>query len=286
MTTASTPSRALEGRTLIMSGGSRGIGEAIAVSAARAGANIALIAKTAEPNPNLPGTIFTAAQAIEEAGGRALPIVGDIRDDAQVTDAVARTVEEFGGIDIVVNNASALDLSPADALSMKKYDLMQDINARGAFLLSALCIPHLRKSTNAHVLTLSPPIDLDPKWFAGIGTGYTISKFSMSLVTIGLAAELKDDGIAVNSLWPRTTIDTAAVRNILGAELVSKSRTPQIVADAAMAILSQPASAATGQCFIDDEVLVANGTDDLSSYRVAPGPSDDLELDFWMDPMR
>ena len=172
-----------------------------------------------------------------------------------------------------------------DILSMKKYDLMQDINARGAFLLSKLCIPHLRESPNAHVLTLSPPLDLDPKWFAGIGTGYTISKFSMSLVTIGLAAELKADGIAVNSLWPRTTIDTAAVRNILGTELVSRSRTPQIVADAAMAILTRPASTATGRCFIDDEVLVENGTDDLSSYRVAPGPADDIELDFWMYPM-
>lgn len=276
-------SRPLAGRTLIMSGGSRGIGEAIALAAARAGANIALLAKTSEPHPKLPGTIFTAAKAIEEAGGQALPIVGDVRDDEQVAGAVAQTVERFGGIDIVVNNASALDISRTEDLGMKKYDLMQDINARGAFLLSKLSIPHLRASSNAHILTLSPPITLDPKWFNEIGTGYTISKFAMSLVTLGLAEELKADGVAVNSLWPNTTIDTAAVRNILGESKVSVSRTPEIMADAALAILSRAAGGPSGQCYIDDELLAAEGVTDFSRYRVTPGEGE-LELDFWMDP--
>lgn len=278
----SSPDRPLEGRTLIMSGGSRGIGEAIAVHAARAGANVALIAKTAQPHPKLPGTIYTAATAIEEAGGRALPIVGDIRDDESVAAAVAQVVDQFGGIDVVVNNASALDLAATDAIGMKKYDLMQDINARGAFLLSKAAIPYLRASANPHILTLSPPISLDPKWFATIGTAYTISKFSMSLVTIGLAAELAGDGVAVNSLWPRTTIDTAAVRNILSSELVSRSRTVDIMADAAMSIITKPASAASGQCFIDDEVLAADGVTDFARYQVSASASD-LELDFWME---
>ncbi|MEV3963403.1 NAD(P)-dependent oxidoreductase [Nocardia sp. NPDC050193] len=277
--TTSSEERALEGRTLIISGGSRGIGAAIAVRAARQGANIALIAKTTESHPKLPGTIFTAAAAIEDGGGQALPIVGDIRDDDTVGAAVARTVEQFGGID--VNNASALDLTPTEHISMKKYDLMQDINARGAFLLTKTAIPHLRRSPNAHVLTMSPPIDLDPKWFSGIGVAYTISKFSMSLVTIGLAAELRADGIAVNSLWPRTTIATAAVRNILSEKLISRSRTPEIVADAAMSIITKPAGSATGQCLIDDEVLAREGVCDVSGYQAVPG-GHNLELDFWM----
>ncbi|MFE0752211.1 SDR family oxidoreductase [Gordonia sp. NPDC058843] len=282
MTPTHTPDDSLRGRTLLISGGSRGIGEAIAVAAARRGANIALVAKTAEPHPKLPGTIHTAAAAIVEAGGRALPIVGDVRDDASVTEAVARTVEHFGGIDIVVNNASALDLTSAEKIDMKKYDLMQDINARGAFALTKAAIPHLRASENAHVLTLSPPIDLDPKWFAQIGTAYTISKFSMSMVTIGLAAELEPDGIAVNSLWPRTTINTAAVRNILSEELVARSRKPSIMADAAMSIITKPAWLATGQCFIDDDVLARDGVRDFDRYRVVPGDQE-LELDFWMN---
>lgn len=286
MTTTPEPSTPadLAGRTLIMSGGSRGIGEAIAVKAARAGANIALIAKTAEPHPKLPGTIFTAAAAIEEAGGKALPIVGDIRDDEQLDAAIARTVEQFGGIDIVVNNASALDLTPSADISMKRYDLMQDINARGAFSLSTKCIPHLRKSANPHILTLSPPIIVAPTWFKEVPTAYTISKFSMSLVTLGLASELDADGIAANSLWPRTTIATAAVSNILGDALVSRSRTVDIMADAALSIVSKPASAATGQCFIDEEVLIADGVTDLSGYQVDPAVArHDLELDFWME---
>ncbi|MGH3521198.1 MAG: SDR family oxidoreductase [Haloechinothrix sp.] len=272
----------LAGKTLIMSGGSRGIGEAIAVRAARDGANIALIAKTAEPHPKLPGTIYTAAKAIEEAGGKALPIVGDIRDDAAVRAAVDATAEQFGGIDIVVNNASAIDLTPTEQISMKRYDLMQDINTRGSFLLSQASIAHLRRSENPHILTLSPPISLDPKWFGMIGVGYAIAKYGMSLVTLGLAEELRKDGIAANSLWPRTTIDTAAIRNVVGAEMVSHSRTPAIMADAAHAILTKPSTETTGQFFIDDEVLAAEGITDFSGYRVG-GSEDDLQLDFWVE---
>ncbi|TFI40418.1 NAD(P)-dependent oxidoreductase [Rhodococcus sp. 1R11] len=255
----------LSGKTLIMSGGSRGIGLAIALRAARDGANIAILAKTVEPHPTLPGTIHTAARAIEEAGGHALPLVCDIRDDGTVIEAVAQTAKQFGGIDVVVNNASALDLSPTTSITMKKYDLMQDINARGSFLLSKTAIPHLRKSANPHILTLSPPISLDPKWIDRVNTAYTISKFSMTLVTIGLARELAGHNIAVNSLWPRTTIDTAAVRNVLGAELTSRSRSTDIVADAAHVVLPQPSTQTTGQCLIDDEVLIANGATDFSS---------------------
>lgn len=271
----------LAGKTLIISGGSRGIGEAIAVRAARDGANVALLAKTSEPHPKLPGTIYTASRAIEDAGGQALPIVGDVRDDESVAAAVAQTVQQFGGIDIVVNNASALDLTPSEHISMKKYDLMQDINARGAFLLSKTAIPHLRQASNPHILTLSPPITVDPQWFDGVPTAYTISKFSMSLVTIGLARELRGDGIAANSLWPRTTIDTAAVRNVLGSDMVARSRSTDIMRDAAYSILMKPAHEVTGQCFIDDEVLSADGVTDFAQYRFCDS-EDDLELDFWM----
>jgi citronellol/citronellal dehydrogenase len=271
----------LTGQTLIISGGSRGIGEAVAIRAARDGANVALLAKTAEPHPKLPGTIFTAAKAIEEAGGHALPIVGDVRSDESVESAVAQAVEAFGGIDIVVNNASALDLTPTEHISMKKYDLMQDINARGAFLLSKAAIPHLRASGNAHILTLSPPINLEPEWFDRIGTAYTISKFAMTLVTLGLSRELRNDGVSVNSLWPRTTIDTAAVRNVLSEELVSRSRSVDIMRDAAYSILTKPAGEVSGECFIDDEVLTADGVSDFSPYRTASSEGE-LELDFWM----
>ncbi|WP_457539054.1 SDR family oxidoreductase [Williamsia sp. R60] len=274
--------RNLSGQTLIVSGGSRGIGEAIAIRAARDGANVALLAKTTEPHPKLPGTIYTAAKAVEDAGGQALPIVGDVRDDESVSAAVAQTVEQFGGIDVVVNNASALDLTPSDCISMKKYDLMQDINCRGAFLLSTLSIPHLRESANAHILTLSPPITLAPRYFDQVCTAYAISKFSMSLVTLGLAQELRSDNIAANSLWPRTTIDTAAVRNILGANLVARSRSTDIMRDAAYAIITKPASEVSGRCFIDDEVLTAEGVTDFSAYRLCDS-EDDLELDFWME---
>ncbi|GAA1975742.1 NAD(P)-dependent oxidoreductase [Amycolatopsis minnesotensis] len=273
----------LAGKTLVMSGGSRGIGEAIAVRAARDGANVALIAKTTEPHPKLPGTIHTAAKAIEDAGGHALPIVGDIRDDEAVEAAVARTVEQFGGLDIVVNNASAIDLTPTESVPMKRYDLMQDINARGSFLLAKTAIPHLKKSSNAHVLTLSPPISLDPKWFEAGHLAYSIAKYSMSLVTVGLAAELRADGIAANSLWPRTTIDTAAIRNVVGAELANRSRTPEIMADAAHAILVKPSREVSGNFFIDDEVLAAEGVTDFAKYRIGDS-DDDLALDFWVEP--
>ncbi|MEV6910432.1 NAD(P)-dependent oxidoreductase [Amycolatopsis sp. NPDC051071] len=272
----------LHGKTIIISGGSRGIGEAIAVRAARDGANIALLAKTAEPHPKLPGTVYTAAKAIEDAGGQALPIVGDVRDDTSVEAAIARTAEQFGGIDIVLNNASAIDLTPTESVSMKRYDLMQDINARGSFLLSKLAIPYLKLSGNAHILTLSPPISLDEKWFQAGHLAYSIAKYSMSLVTVGLAAELRPHGIAANSLWPRTTIDTAAIRNVVGAELAAKSRTPEIMADAAHAILTKPSREATGNFYLDDEVLAAEGVTDFSKYRIG-GREEDLWLDFWVE---
>lgn len=272
----------LAGTTMIMSGGSRGIGEAIAVKAAADGANVALLAKTVDPHPKLPGTIHTAAAAIEEAGGHALPLVGDVRDDAFVAEAVARTAEQFGGIDIVVNNASAIDLSRTEDLPMKKYDLMNDINCRGTFLLSKSCIEHLRRSSNPHILTLSPPLELDPKWHTTF-TAYTIAKFGMSLVTLGLSGELREDGIAVNSLWPRTAIDTAAVRNVVGPGLATSSRTPQIMADAAYEILTRPSRELTGRFLIDDDVLEEAGVTDFSVY-LNGGSDAELALDFWVEP--
>ncbi|MGX1771974.1 SDR family oxidoreductase [Nocardia brasiliensis] len=268
-------SKPLAGATMIMSGGSRGIGLEIAKRAAADGANITLIAKTDQPHPKLPGTIHTAAAELEQAGGKVLPFVGDVRSDESVAEAVRQTVERFGGIDIVVNNASAIDLSPTDLLPMKKYDLMQDINCRGSFLLAKLSIPHLRASAaagrNPHILTLSPPLNLDPKW-AGASLGYTIAKYGMSLTTLGLAEELKNDGIGVNSLWPRTTIATAAVKNLLGGEeMIATSRTPDIYADAAYLVLTSPAKDTSGNFFIDDDVLAAHGITDLDKYRVVPG---------------
>ena len=272
----------LSGVTIIMSGGSRGIGEAIAVRAARDGANVALLAKTTEPHPNLPGTIHTAAAAIEAAGGKALPMVGDVRDDAFVADAVAQTAETFGGIDVVVNNASAIDLSRTEDIAMKKYDLMNDINCRGSFLLSKTSIPWLKQSANPHILTLSPPISLDPKWHTTF-TAYTIAKFGMSLVTMGLAGELREDGVAANSLWPRTAIDTAAVRNVVGPGLGASSRTPAIMADAAYEILTRPSRECTGNFFIDDDVLEEAGVTDFSVY-LNGGKEEELALDFWVEP--
>ncbi|MFE3956632.1 SDR family oxidoreductase [Nocardia sp. NPDC059091] len=268
-------SKQLAGRAMIMSGGSRGIGLEIAKRAAADGANITIIAKTDAPHPKLPGTIHTAAAELEQAGGTVLKYLGDVRDDAAVADAVQQTVERFGGIDMVVNNASAIDLSPTESLPMKKYDLMQDINCRGSFLLSKLSIPALRESAeagrNPHILTLSPPLNLDPKW-AGTALGYTIAKYGMSLTTLGLSEELRKYGIGVNSLWPRTTIATAAVKNLLGGEeMVATSRTPDIYADAAYLVLTSPAKDTTGNFFIDDEVLAAHGITDLDKYRVVPG---------------
>ena len=260
----------LEGKTIFMSGGSRGVGLAIAKRAARDGANVALLAKSAEEQPNLPGTIYTAAGEIEDAGGQALPIVGDIRDEEAVSDAVERAVEEFGGIDIVVNNASAINLSGTEELEVKRYDLMQEINARGTFVVTKAGLPHLKRAANPHVLTLSPPLNLDPRWFAD-HVGYTISKYNMSMLTLGWAEEFREDGIAFNSLWPRTMIATAAVQNLLGGdEAMAKSRTPEVVADAAHAILARPNRECTGNFFIDEEVLAEEGVTDLDRYRADP----------------
>jgi citronellol/citronellal dehydrogenase len=271
----------LAGKTLLISGGSRGIGLAIALRAARDGASVAMIAKTDQPHPKLEGTIHTAAAAIEEAGGEALAIVGDIRDDDRVAAAVAATVERFGGIDVCVNNASAIALLGTEGLEMKRYDLMQDINARGTFLLSKLAIPHLRRAGNPHVLTLSPPLSLEPRW-AKDHVAYTIAKYGMSLCTLGMAAEFADDGIAFNSLWPRAIIATAAVQNLLGGDAaMARSRTPEVMADAAHAILTRPSRECTGNFFLAEDVLVAEGETDLGRYAASPGaaPAVDLYVD-------
>lgn len=274
----------LAGLTLLMSGGSRGIGLAIATRAAQDGANVVLLAKTAEPHPKLEGTVHTAAAQIESAGGQALAVVGDVRNDDDVARAVAAAVDRFGGIDIVVNNASALDLRSTREIDMKKYDLMQDINARGTFLLSKAAIPHLERSSHAHVLTLSPPLDLRPKW-AGAYLAYTMAKYAMSLVTLGLAEELRDVGIAANSLWPRTTIATAAVANLLGgAEALAGSRTPLIMSDAAHAVLARDPRSCTGNFFIDEVVLAKEGVTDLDRYRTVSG-SGPLATDLFLDPL-
>ena len=273
--------RSLAGRTILMSGGSRGIGLAIALRAAADGANIALLAKTAQPHPKLEGTVYTAAEQLEAAGGKALPIIGDVRNDDDVAGAVAATVERFGGIDIVVNNASAIDLRTTDAVSMKSYDLMADINARGTFMLSKFSLQALRASENGHILTLSPPLNLDPKW-AGSYLAYTMAKYGMSLTTLGLAEELKNDGVSVNSLWPVTAIDTAAIRNMPGGEkLASVSRSADIMADAAHALLTRPSGTSTGNFYTDEQVLREEGISDFSRY--APGvPAESLMQDFFL----
>ena len=271
----------LSGKTIFISGASRGIGLAIALRAARDGANVALIAKTAEPHPKLEGTVYTAAEQIEAAGGQALPIVGDIRDEAQVDAAVAQAVERFGGIDVCVNNASAINLARTEALDMKRYDLMQDINVRGTFAVSRACIPHLRGRENPHILTLSPPLDLDPRWL-GPHLGYTLAKYGMSLVALGLAAELREDGIASNALWPRTLVATAAVQNLLGGdEAMSRARRPEIYADAAYAVLNRPSRECTGNAFLCEDVLLEEGVADLSQYSYVQGA--ELAVDLFVD---
>jgi citronellol/citronellal dehydrogenase len=277
-----TPDAPLAGKTMFISGASRGIGLAIAVRAAQDGANVCLVAKTAEPHPKLEGTIYTAGEAIEEAGGQALPIVGDIRDEDSVAGAVQQCVERFGGIDICVNNASAINLAGTLDLPMKRYDLMQDINSRGTFLVSKACLPHLKESGNAHVLTLSPPLNLEPKWF-GAHVAYTIAKYGMSMCTLGMAEEFRGDGVAFNSLWPRTIIATAAVQNLLGGDAaMARSRRPEIMADAAYAIFCRPARECTGNFFIDDEVLAEAGVTDLSGYRYGDAAEEDLALDLFV----
>jgi citronellol/citronellal dehydrogenase len=270
----------LKGRTLFISGGSRGIGLAIALRAARDGANVTIAAKTAEPHPKLPGTIYTAVEEIEKAGGRGLPVLCDIRDEDQVSDAVKKTVEAFGGIDICVNNASAIQLTGTLQTDMKRFDLMHQINTRGTFLVSKMCIPHLKLSDNPHILNLAPPLDMEAKWFKN-HVAYTMAKFGMSMCTLGMSAEFAGDGIAVNSLWPLTAIDTAAVRNLLGGEAVAAmSRSPEIMADAAHAVLTRPSREATGNFFIDEEVLRAAGVTDFSVY--APGATGPLAADFFV----
>ncbi len=260
----------LAGRTILMSGGSRGIGLAIATAAGKAGANVVLLSKTDTPHPTLEGTIHTAVDQIIAAGGQAAAVVGDVREDADVQRAVDSAVETFGGIDIVVNNASAINLAKTDALDMKRYDLMQDINVRGTFLLSKTALPHLRKSEHAHILTLSPPLNLDPKW-AGMHLGYTMAKYGMSMTTLGLAEELKDEGIGVNSLWPETLIDTAAIRNLPGGmKMIQGARSADIVADAAMAILSSAPQNLSGNFFTDGQVLEQAGVQDLGKYSINP----------------
>jgi citronellol/citronellal dehydrogenase len=278
--TAAAPYQAagsLRGRTILMSGGSRGIGLAIATRAARDGANIVLMAKTGQPHATLAGTVFSAAEQVEAAGGQALAIVGDVRRDEDVAGAVAAAVERFGGIDIVLNNASAIDLSTTDDVEMKRYDLMQDINVRGTFLLSKLSLPALRRSAHAHILTLSPPLNLDPHW-AGRHLAYTMAKYGMSLTTLGLAEELKADGINVNSLWPCTLIDTAAIRNMPGGQdIVQAARGPQIMADAAHAVLTGSnltgtpmgsSGAPSGNFYTDEQVLRAAGVADFRPYSL------------------
>ena len=276
--------RTLAGKTILMSGGSRGIGLAIALRAARDGANIALLAKTDTPHPKLEGTVHTAAAQIEAAGGHALPIVGDVRNDDDITEAVLKTQGEFGGIDIVVNNASVIDLSRSLDLDAKKYDLMQDVNVRGTFLLSRAAVPILKDAPNPHILSLSPPLNLSPKWLGG-HTGYTLAKYGMTMATLGLAAEFAKDGIAANTLWPRTTIATAAVRFALGGDRMMKvSRTPEVYADAAYEIFTKPAREYTGQTLIVEDVLEAAGVTDFSGYAAVPGtPDSELFPDIFLD---
>ena len=272
----------LKGKTLFITGGSRGIGLAIAVRAARDGANVAVAAKTGEAHAKLPGTIYSAAEDIEKAGGKALPILCDLRDEAQLAAAVEKTASTFGGIDIVVNNASAISLTGTMMTDMKKYDLMNGINARGTYMTGRYCIPHLKKSGNPHILTLSPPLDMRAKWFAP-HVAYSMAKYGMSLCTLGWAQEFRKDGIAANSLWPRTAIATAAIQLVGGDAVMKVSRTPEIMADAAYVILNKPSREFTGNFCIDDIVLHETGVRDFSKYAAVPGtPESQLAPDFFL----
>jgi len=270
----------LKDKVLFITGASRGIGKAIALRAAQDGAKIAVVAKTTEPHPKLPGTVYTAVEDIEKSGGKAIPCIADIRFEDQVQAAVNATIKEFGGIDILVNDASAISLTPTLETNIKKFDLMFSVNVRGTFLCSKLCIPYLKKSENPHILNLSPPLNLDPKWFA-YHVAYTMSKYGMSMCVLGMAEEFKNDGIAVNALWPRTAIATAAVKNLLGGKAAfNHSRKPEIVADAAYLIITTPSRECTGNFFIDDEILIENGVTDLGKYSVIPGSK--LISDFFL----
>jgi len=271
----------LENKTVLITGGSRGIGKAIALRLAKEGANIAIAAKTTEPHPKLEGTIYTAAEEIEKLGVKALPLQCDIRYEDQIEAAVNKTLAIFGGIDMLVNNASAISLTPTEQTDAKRFDLMTDIEIRGSFFMCKACIPHLKKSSNAHILNLSPPLNLNPKWFAQ-HLAYTISKYGMSMIVLGLAEELKQFKIAANALWPKTTIATAAVQNLLGGDfLMQMSRTPEIVADAACYILGRPSTECTGNFFIDEDVLKQNGNNDFEKYAV--NPNQKLMTDIFLD---
>ncbi len=270
----------LKNKTLFVSGASRGIGLAIAKRAARDGANIILAAKTAEPHPKLPGTIYTAADEIIEEGGKALPVICDIRDEENVREAVNLGLDKFGGIDICINNASAIQLTGTLLTDMKRFDLMHQINTRGTYLVSKVCLPHLQKSDNPHILNLSPPLDMDPKWF-GPHVAYTMAKFGMSMCVLGMAEEFKEDGVAVNALWPRTAIATAAIKNALGGDAIMNiSRSPEIMGDAAYVILTKNSREFTGNFCIDDNLLAENGVEDFSQY--AEVPFEQLAPDFFV----
>lgn len=274
----------LSGKRIFITGGSRGIGLAIALRAARDGASVAIAAKTSEPNPKLPGTIHSAAQEIRDAGGIALPIQCDLRDEDQIAAAVNQAAQEFGGIDILINNASAINLTPTEATPAKRFDLMFDVNVRGTFLTSQAAIPHLRESANAgrnpHILTLSPPLSMKAKWFQH-HVAYTMAKYGMSMCVLGMSEEFRKTGIAINALWPRTAIDTAALQMIPGVDTAA-CRTPEILADAAYVILNRESKDCTGNFFVDDEVLASVGVTDLEKYSVVPGTTDFL-LDFFLD---
>ena len=270
----------LQGKTLFVTGASRGIGKAIALRAARDGANVVVAAKTTEPHPKLPGTIYTAAEEIEKAGGRALACAVDIRSEDQIREAVDRAAAAFGGIDVLVNNASAISLTGTLATPMKRYDLMHQINTRGTFACSQACLPHLLKAKNPHILNLSPPLDMKEKWFAP-HVAYTMAKFGMSMCVLGMAGELRADGVAVNALWPRTVIATAAVQNLLGGDAtIHGSRTPEIMADAAHVILTRPSRECTGKFFIDEDLLRSIGITDFGKYQTVPGA--ELIADFFV----
>ena len=263
----------MKNRTAFITGSSRGIGKAIALKLAKEGCNIVVAAKTAEPHPKLAGTIYTTAEEIEKLGGKALPVVVDIRSEEMIQSAVDKTIDTFGGIDILVNNASAISLTPIEQTTQKRYDLMHEINVRGTFLVSKACIPYLKKSKNPHILTLSPPLNLDPKWF-GAHLAYTMSKYGMSMTVLGQSNELKSSGIAANALWPQTTIATAAIMNLLGGDaIVQASRKPEIMADAAFIILNKKSKECTGNFFIDEQILKENGVTDFDQYAINPNNS-------------